>query len=30
LKAAAEESSEKAAIEFTQALFPLLAAYLPD
>jgi len=30
LKDQAEEASEKAAIEFTQALFPLLADYLPD
>jgi len=30
LKAEAEEASEKAAIEFTQALFPVLSDFLPD
>jgi EpsI family protein len=30
LKAAAEDAAEKAAIEFTQALFPTLADFLPD
>jgi len=29
-KTEAEEASEKAAIEFTQSIFPLLANYLPD
>ena len=30
LKAQAEEASEKSAVDFAQALFPLLADYLPD
>ena len=30
LNATAEEAAEKAAVEFAQALFPLLADYLPD
>ena len=30
LSATTEEAAEKAAVEFTQALFPLLSDYLPD